>query len=151
VSEANVGKVRPGQPTEVQLDALPDVRFRGEVHRLVPTVDRARATVTVKIRLIDKDARLLPEMSAKVAFLSRAVAPEQAAPRTAVPTSAVVERNGRRVVYVVREGRAQEIPAEPGTAIGDMVEVSAARVGERVVLKPGERVRHGAAVSAAAR
>jgi HlyD family secretion protein len=111
VSESNVGKVRVGQPSEVQLDALPDVRFRGEVHRIVPTVDRSRATVTVKIRFIDRDPRVLPEMSAKVAFLSQAVPPTESAPRTAVPASAVVERNGRRVVYVVRDGRTVELPA----------------------------------------
>jgi HlyD family secretion protein len=147
VSEANVGQVRTGQPAEVLLDALPDVRLRGEVHRLVPTVDRSRATVTVKVRMIDKDPRVLPEMSARVAFLSQRVPAAEAAPRTAVPVSALVERNGRRVIYVVREGRAVELPAAPGTAIGDLIEVTAAQVGERVVLKPSERVRDGIAVT----
>ena len=70
VSESNLSKVRIGQPCEIQLDALPDQRFRGVVSRTVPTVDRAKATVMVKIRFVDTDPRVLPEMSAKVAFLS---------------------------------------------------------------------------------
>ena len=68
VAEASVGKVRLEQPCEIQLDALPDARFRGLVNRMVPTVDRAKATVTVKVRFVDSDARVLPEMSAKVAI-----------------------------------------------------------------------------------
>src|SRR5690606_34210911 len=65
VAESSVGKVRLDQPCEIQLDALPDTRFRGVVARMVPTVDRAKATVTVKVRFVDKDPRVLPEMSAK--------------------------------------------------------------------------------------
>lgn len=70
VSESNLSQVRPGQPCEIQLDALPEQRFRGEIHMIVPTADRSKATVMVKVRFIDKDSRILPEMSAKVAFLS---------------------------------------------------------------------------------
>jgi tetratricopeptide (TPR) repeat protein len=71
VSEANLAKVKVGQPCEIQLDALPDQRFRGIVQRTVPTVDRAKATVMVKVRFVEPDARILPEMSAKVAFLEK--------------------------------------------------------------------------------
>jgi RND family efflux transporter MFP subunit len=148
VSEANIGKVKIGQPAEIQLDALPEARFRGEVHRQVPTVDRSKATVTVKIRFIDTDPRVLPEMSAKVAFLSREVPKEQNAPRIAVPASAVTERSGRKVVYAVRDGKAAEVAVQTGSTIGDMVEVSGLKAGEKIVLKPSERVRDAAAVSA---
>jgi HlyD family secretion protein len=148
VSEANIGKVKIGQPAEIQLDALPEARFRGEVHRQVPTVDRSKATVTVKIRFIDTDPRVLPEMSAKVAFLSREVPKEQNAPRIAVPASAVAERSGRKVVYAVRDGKAAEVAVQTGSTIGDMVEVSGLKAGEKIVLKPSERVRDAAAVSA---
>jgi len=151
VSEANIGKVRNGQPAEIQLDALPDTRFRGEVRSVVPTVDRSKATVTVKVRFIEIDPRVLPEMSAKVAFLSREVREEENTPRTAVPASAVTERGGRKVVYSLREGKAHEIPVQTGSAVGDLIEVSGVQAGDKVVLKPSERVRDGKAVATAAK
>lgn len=149
VAESNIGRVKVGQPSEIQLDALPGSRFRGEVHRLVPTVDRAKATVMVKIRLAESDARILPEMSAKVAFLSQAVAKEDNVPRVAVPASAVVARDARSVVYVVRDGKAAEVAVQTGAGAGDLVPVSGIKAGEKVVLKPGDRVRDGVAVSTA--
>src|SRR6202008_2956083 len=72
VAESSIGKIRVAQPCEVQLDALPDTRLAAVVSRIVPTVDRSKATVLVKVRFVDKDARVLPDMSAKVAFLERA-------------------------------------------------------------------------------
>ena len=69
VSESNLEQVRVGQPCEIQLDAFPDLRFRGVVHMVVPTADRSKATVLVKVKFVDFDKRILPEMSAKVAFL----------------------------------------------------------------------------------
>ena len=66
VAESNLSKVKLDQPCEIELDALPHQRFRGVLHRLVPTVDRSKATVTAKVRFVDTDARILPEMSAKV-------------------------------------------------------------------------------------
>jgi RND family efflux transporter MFP subunit len=151
VSEANIDKVRIGQPAEIQLDALPQSRFRGEVHRQVPTVDRSKATVTVKIRFIDTDPRVLPEMSAKVAFLSKAVAREENTPRPAVPAAAVTDRNGRRVVFVIRNGKAAEIPVQTGTATTDLVPVAGLQLGDKVVLKPSDRVRDGGSVSIASK
>jgi HlyD family secretion protein len=151
VSEANIGKVKPGQPTEIQLDALPDKRFGGEVRSLVPTVDRSKATVTVKVKFNDGDARILPEMSAKVAFLSKEVAKQDNTPRVAVPASAVVERSGKKVVYTVKDGKVKERPVTTGTTAGDLVQVDGVAAGERVVLKPPERMRDGAAVATSAK
>ncbi|HYC46783.1 MAG TPA: efflux RND transporter periplasmic adaptor subunit [Burkholderiales bacterium] len=151
VSEANISKVRVGQPAEIQLDALPEERFRGEVHRLVPTVDRSKATVTVKILFIDRDPRVLPEMSAKVSFLSQTVPAGENTPRVAVPASAVVERDGRKVVYVVRDGKASEVPVKLGAGVGDLVQVDGVKAGERVVLKPSERVKDGAEITTASK
>ncbi|MBC8824781.1 efflux RND transporter periplasmic adaptor subunit, partial [Escherichia coli] len=68
---------------------------------IVPTVDRSKATVLVKIRFVDRDERVLPDMSAKIAFLSKPVTPQDRQPVTAVQASAVVERDGRPVVFVV--------------------------------------------------
>jgi HlyD family secretion protein len=150
VSESSVGKVKIDQPAEIQLDALPGERFRGVIVRTVPTVDRAKATVNVKVRFVDKDPRVLPEMSAKVAFLSKETPAAERAPRTVVSPAAIVERGGRRVVYVVREGKAVETPIDTGAAYGDVLEVKqGVKPGDKVVLKPAERLRDGAAVAVA--
>ncbi|MES2561749.1 MAG: efflux RND transporter periplasmic adaptor subunit [Pseudomonadota bacterium] len=151
VAESNIGRVKVGQPAEIQLDALPGSRFSGEVHRLVPTVDRAKASVMVKIRLTETDARILPEMSAKVAFLSQAVAKEDNVPRVAVPASAVVARDARSVIYVVREGKAVEVATQADARTGDLVPVTGIKAGEKIVLKPSDRVHDGVAVATAAK
>ena len=152
VSESSVGKVRLEQPCEIQLDALPGERFRGSVARMVPTVDRAKATVSVKVRFIDKDVRILPEMSAKVAFLSKETPAAERAPRTVVPALALAERDGRTLVYVVREGKAIATPVQTGAAYGEAREVrQGLQPGDKVVLKPAERLRDGAAVAVGAK
>ncbi len=148
VSESNLEKVTRGQPCEIQLDAFPDLRFRGQVHMIVPTADRSKATVLVKVRFLDHDRRILPEMSAKVAFLSRAVAGGERTPRLTFNPAALALRKGRQVVFVVEDGRVIQRPVRLGTKIGELQEVtSGVTVGERVVLRPGERLRDGARVS----
>lgn len=147
VSESNLSRVKPEQPCEIQLDALPETRFRGTVLRLVPTVDRAKATVLAKVRFVDKDARILPEMSAKVAFLSQEMPETQRMPRVVVQPFAVVERNGRQVVFVVKDGKAVETPLVTGAKIGELVEVkSGVKSGERIVARPSEKLRDGVAI-----
>lgn len=106
VSESNIDQVRRGQPCEIQLDALPDTRFRGRVHMIVPTADRSKASVLVKIVFIDQDPRILPEMSAKVSFLEREIAADERTPGTVVPATAVVDQDGQSIVYAVRDGQA---------------------------------------------
>ena len=107
------------------LDALPDVRFRGTVSRIVPTVDRAKATVMTKVQFDAIDPRVLPEMSAKVSFLSRPVTPEQQKPLTAVHPDALAQRDGKTVVFVVRDGKAAEVTVTPGRKIGDLTAIAA--------------------------
>jgi len=144
VSESNIRQVRIGQPCEIQLDALPDVRFRGIVHMIVPTADRSKATVMVKIRFIGEDDRILPEMSAKVAFLSREIKKGEEKPRTAINSSAVMTRNGKKLVFLIKENRVVEMPITTGQTFGDMVEVlSGVKVGDRVAIKPLDRLRDG--------
>ncbi|MBX9632830.1 MAG: efflux RND transporter periplasmic adaptor subunit [Burkholderiales bacterium] len=152
VSESNLSKVRIDQPTEIQLDALPDLRFRGVVARMVPTVDRSKATVMTKIRFAAIDPRVLPEMSAKVTFLSDAVNEEQRVARIAVSPAAVVTRDGRSIAFVVTDGVAHAVPVTTGERIGDLLEVkSGLKVGDKVVLKPGEKFADGAKVKTAAK
>jgi RND family efflux transporter MFP subunit len=150
VSESNIERVSVGQPCEITLDAFPEKRYRGAVHMIVPTADRAKATVMTKIRFLDRDERVLPEMSAKVVFLSKELpaAEEQAAPRLTVDPKAVMNRNGREIVFVIRDGRVVETPVTLGQPMGSLVEVRRGPVaGDQVVLNPpaglasGDRVR----------
>jgi RND family efflux transporter MFP subunit len=146
VAESALGKIRVGQPTEIQLDAVPDARFGGTVNRIVPTVDRAKATVLVKVKFADRDERVLPDMSAKVAFLEREIPAAERKPVTAVPKQAVVERDGGSYVFVLKDGRAARTTVRPGRALGDLVEVSGVAAGEKVVVKPLDRLADGARV-----
>ncbi len=148
VTESNLAKIKIDQPSEIQLEAFPDLRLAGVVSRMVPTVDRAKATVTVKVRFIDKDPRVLPEMSAKVAFLSQELPPELRTRRTVIDPDAIVQRNGRRVVYVVREDRAVETPIEVGDKLGDWIEVSkGVEPGDKVVANPSAKLHDGDRIS----
>jgi RND family efflux transporter MFP subunit len=150
VSESNLGKIKVGQPCEIQLDALPESRFRGEVHMIVPTADRTKATVMVKVRFIDKDNRILPEMSAKVAFLSRPVKPEEQKPRTVISPAAVVIRKDKKMVYAVKGNRVVETPITIGDHLGDMVEVlDGVRAGDRIVVKTPEKLKDGTRIKVA--
>ena len=144
VSESNLQQVKTGQPCEILLDALPEYRFRGAVHMIVPTADRTKATVMVKIRFIDSDNRILPEMSAKVAFLSREVMSGEGKPRTVVYPAAIVDRKDKKAVFLITDNRVTETQVTLGEKLGDMVEVlSGVKTGDRIVLKPLERVRNG--------
>lgn len=146
VAESSLGQIKVGQPCEIQLDAVPDTRFAGVVNRIVPTVDRAKATVMVKIGFVDRDQRVLPDMSAKVAFLEREVAAADRKPVTAVPRQAVVERNGTKVVFVVKDGRAMRTTVETGRLLGDLIEVSGIQAGEKIALAPLDRLTDGTRV-----
>jgi len=150
VSESSLAKVHVGQPAEIVLDALPDVRFRGHISRIVPTVDRAKATVMTKVRFDAIDPRVLPEMSAKVSFLSQEVTAEQQKPLVAVASDAIVQRDGHSVVYLVRDGRAVEVAVTPGAKIGDTTAIGGdIKPGEKVVSRPPAALRGGALVQPA--
>lgn len=144
VSESSLAKINVGQPCEIVLDALPDTRYRGSISRMVPTVDRAKATVMTKIRFDELDPRILPEMSAKVSFLSQPVTPDQQKPVLGVNPDALVERNGHTVGFVVRDNVAHEVALARGTKLGDLVAVTGdVKVGDKLVQKPGDAVKDG--------
>jgi RND family efflux transporter MFP subunit len=150
VSEASIAKVKPAMPAEIQLDAYPDTRLMGEVSRIVPTVDRSKATLLVKVAFREKDPRVLPDMSAKVAFLSREPAPAERRPVIAVRAEAVTKRDGRNVAFVLDAANvAHEKPVGDAPKVGDLVQVTGLGAGDKVVLAPSERVRDGVRVSLA--
>ena len=147
VSESNIEKVKFGQPCEIQLDALPDSRFPGIVHMTVPTADRTKASVMVKVRFASRDPRVLPEMSARVAFLERPMTPAEQTPRTAINPSAVNEERGRKLVFVVRDDRAVKTAVTLGERLGDFIEVlGGLTAGEKIVLNPPKKLRDGSKV-----
>ncbi|HGL4260468.1 efflux RND transporter periplasmic adaptor subunit [Burkholderia dolosa] len=149
VAEANIAKIRTEQPCEIQLDALPDMRFAGRVSRIVPTVDRSKATVLVKVRFVDRDERVLPDMSAKIAFLSKPASPQDRRPVTAVQAGAVVERDGRPVVFVVKDDVVHAVPVTRGPRIGELVAIGGVKSGDTVVLAPDAKLKDGTKVTVA--
>lgn len=150
VAENSIAKIRDGMPAEIRLDAYPGLRLRGKVSRIVPTVDRTKDTLLVKVSFVDKDPRVLPDMSAKVAFLEREPKPEERLPVVAVRPEAVVERNGRSVVFRIdAKDVAHEVAVGKPVKLGDLVEVSGVKAGDKVALKPPAKLADGARVAEA--
>jgi RND family efflux transporter MFP subunit len=149
VSETNLEKVKKGQPCEIQLDALPGERFPGQVHMIVPTADRSKATVLTKVKFLKLDERVLTEMSAKVAFLSRPVGKEEE-PKLAVPPSALIEKNGKTLVYRLEKDRIREVEVRKGSPMAEFTEITGGlKAGEQIVLKPNSGLRDGAKIKIA--
>jgi RND family efflux transporter MFP subunit len=150
VSESNIEEVKVGQPCEIQLDAMPNDRFRGVVHMIVPTADRSKASILVKTAFIEKDPRILPEMSAKVAFLSRQITTEEENPFKALPSKAVVNNKGETLVFVVLNNRALKTPVHLGRHLDTMVEIlDGVEVGDQVVMTPLDKMKDGIKVRVA--
>ncbi len=142
VAESSLQQVRAGQPCEIELDAIPQVRFTGTVSRLVPTVDRTKATVLAKVAFAALDPRILPEMSARVAFLSRPVSGAQLQPRLVVSARALGGAGTQ--VIVLRDGLLRPVAVRLGARTGDQVEVlSGLQMGDAVVLDPSADLREG--------
>ena len=149
VSEASIAKITVGQPAEIQLDAFPDLRLLGEVSRIVPTVDRAKATLLVKVKFVERDPRVLPDMSAKIAFLSRPLKSDERTPVAALRADAIVKRDSKDMVFVVgKDEQVKLTPVAAGAKVGDLVRVDLAP-GTRVVIAPPDRLVDGATVAAA--
>ena len=150
VAESNISNVRPDQPCEIQLDAIPNKRFPGKVHVIVPTADRAKATITVKVKFLKFDPRIMPEMSARVNFLTKPLSPEESRPRLAIPKRALLKRVPVPTVFKVIRNRLQKTQIKTGKSLKDYVEVlEGLRVGDKIVLNPGNKLRDGQKVKIA--
>jgi RND family efflux transporter MFP subunit len=150
VSESNIAKVYADQPCEITLDAIPDHRYHGIVHKIVPTADRAKATVMTKIQFEDRDDRVLPEMSAKVIFMNKELekTTENASPKISVPVSAVTTRDGKKVVFVLSGDKVGEVPVVVGELMGNVIEIKQGlSVGDKVVLNPTEKLSSGSKIA----
>jgi RND family efflux transporter MFP subunit len=145
VNETNISKVRVGQKAEVATDARPDRKYMGEVRQVVPTADRTKGIVQVKIRLLDLDDGLLPEMAARASFLRDGA--EAGAPRKLIaPHGAVRERGGRKVVFIVESGRVHLQAVETGAEGEDGTEIVKGLQGGEEVVTGGATVEDGAEV-----
>jgi RND family efflux transporter MFP subunit len=146
VNEAYIAQIRDAQPARIQLNAYPDTTFAGRVRQIVPTADRQRATVLVKVSVLDRDPRILPEMGATVEFLEGGQAAAAAAPaRVFVPAEAVRNEGGEDVVWLVRGGRLEMRRIEVGPVSAGAREVrSGLTGGEQVVVEGPEDLEEGA-------
>lgn len=159
VNEAYINRVSAGQPVVVTLDAYPDWRIPAKVIAIIPTADRQKATVRVRVGFERLDPRILPDMGLKVAF-QEAEPPEgvataaNAAPRATiiVPSSAVRRSGDRDVVWIVREGRVERRAVTVDTRTGDETSIAAGLTGgERVVIQGPDTLADGARVSESSR
>ena len=146
VNETYINRVSNGMKVESVLDAYPDWRIPSHVITTIPSADRQKATVKVRIGFDQLDPRILPDMGVKVSFLRDAPAPGQAvvAPRALVPKTAVRTADGRSVVFVLKDDRVERRAISVGLENGDQVEVlSGVSAGERVVVEAPQTLKDG--------
>jgi RND family efflux transporter MFP subunit len=148
VAESNVAKLKPEQPAEVMVEAFPDKKYRAVLRQVIPTADRTRATVMVKVTILDKDPDLKPEMSARATFLEKAAGATTAgagAPRILVPQQAVVTRDGKPQVFEVGSGNLVKLrPVVVGPTQQGQVLVREGLSGDEVLVKqPADTLEDG--------
>ena len=150
VGEAFIGRVKPGMPTETILNAYQDWKIPGKVIAIIPAADRGKATVKVRVGLDAKDARIVPDMGARVGFLEDAkpaAAQTDAKPGVLVPADAIVQRDGKDVAFAVEGDKAVLRTLTIGRTLGDDREViTGLSGGDRVVLAPADDLADGARV-----
>jgi RND family efflux transporter MFP subunit len=153
VNESYINRVQPGQPVEATLDSYPDWQIPAKAIAIIPTADRQKATVKVRVGFEKLDPRILPDMSVKVAFRSAAQpAKDGTKVSLVIPKSAIRRHDGRDVVWVVRNGRAEHRAVTVGTMRGDEVTIAAGlRGGESVVVDGPDILAEGTRITEAKR
>jgi RND family efflux transporter MFP subunit len=149
VGEAFIGRVQPKMPVEATLNAYPEWKIPAEVIAIIPTADRGKATVKVRVALKVKDPRIVPEMGVRVSFLESAAPSQAAAPKgVRVPAAALVERDQKTVAFVVGDDkRVQQVPVTVGVALNNDRQVTAGlSAGQQVVANPPPELRDGSSV-----
>jgi RND family efflux transporter MFP subunit len=135
VNESYINRVEPGQPVEATLDAYPDWKIPCKVTAIIPTADRQKSTVKVRVGFDKLDARILPEMSVKVAFRESASSGSIALRSVIVPKSAIHQQDGRDVVLVVQNERAERRAVTIGSSTDEETQINAGvNAGEKVIL-----------------
>jgi HlyD family secretion protein len=143
INEQNVAKLSIGQPAEVALDAYPDKPYKARLRQIVPTADRQKGSVKVKIEILVKDARILPEMSCRVVFLNpEAKVDDKAKPKVMVPSASVVEISGEKGVLLVANEKATFKPLAFGPAAGAQVAVTSGLSGGEEIVADAASAGH---------
>ena len=149
VNESNVGQLQPNQPADIQVQAIPNHTYKGVLRQVIPTADRTKATVTVKVSILDKDKYLRPEMSCNVTFLEpRAKRTESAsapaAPIITVPKDAVVTKDGKATVFQIVDNRARALTVTTGADLhGQIIVKQGLSGGETLVTNPPQKLKDG--------
>lgn len=143
VNESYINRVQSGQAVEATLDSYPDWRIPTKVIAIIPTADRQKATVKVRVGFEKLDPRILPDMSVKVVFQGAGEA-RAVTRRMTIPKSALRQRDGRDIVWVVRDGRAERRAITAGPVRGDEVDITAGlNGGEKIVVDPPDNLADG--------
>jgi RND family efflux transporter MFP subunit len=144
ISESSITKIAQGQSADVTLDAVQGKHYPATVEQIVPTADRSKGTVLAKVHFTQLDDRVLPEMSAKVSFTSSALSHDSREPRLFVPSSALVQKSGRVVLYVLEAETVREISVEELSKSGGDSEVRGAlTTSAQVILAPSASLQAG--------
>ncbi len=150
INEQNLGKLKPGMPAEIILDAFPDQPYNARLRQIVPTADRQKGTFKVKVEFVDKDDRVMPEMSCRINFLDPKILEDGLGQgRIVAPLSALFEYNGEKGVFLVEGNRVKFRRVTTGFTNGSQVEIDdGLEGGEQLVveadtlnLKDGDRIR----------
>jgi HlyD family secretion protein len=147
VNEAYINRVQANQPATATLDAYPDWEIPAHVIAIIPTADRSKATVKVRVGFDQKDPRILPDMGVRVSFQSKQSAGEPPPKGVLVPTSAIVQKDGKSVVFVIDGDRVHARQVSPGQTFGDLKLVQEVSPGTHLVRTPPAEMSDGARVS----
>ena len=149
MNESNIEKILPNQNCQITLDAYPGHNYAGFVAKIVPTADRGKATVMVKVGFKDYDSRVLPEMSAKVLFLREAMKYElkEEKPNLVIPKTAVVIRNAQQFVFKVRDEKAVKVVVSTGKDFCSYIEITnGLENGDEVIDNVTDEIKDGVKV-----
>ena len=149
VNEAYINRVQSGQPAEAVLNAYPDWKIPAEVIAIIPTADRSKATVKVRVALKSKDPRIVPDMGVRVAFLEERKPEQRAeAPKGVLVPAAAVQKDGDKdVVFLLREGKAVRRAVALGGSVGQERQVQAGvNAGDIVIVSPPDGLKDGTPV-----
>ena len=145
VNESYINRVQPGQPAITNLNAYPNWDISSEVIAIIPTADRNKATVKVRIGLLEKDARVLPDMGAKVSFLKEQVteAPEEIN-GVMIPSSAIIKEDDLSYVFVIKNGLIIKTKIAIGSSSSNFSRlIDGVEVGDNVVTDPNNELQNG--------
>ncbi len=147
VSESYIEKVKINQPVIIRLDAFPEKIYNGKVYSIIPTANRTKASITVKVNFTERDNKILPDMSAKVSFLSRELKKEEKDALLIINKNALVREGDKTKVYVIKDEKVYLKEISIGKEIDDNVEIlGGLQYGDKIVLNPPKGLKDGSKI-----